>query len=181
LKQGIQIIGGRYRGKKLSVPEVEGLRPTPNRVRETVFNWLMHTILDARCLDAFAGSGALGFEAFSRGASTVVFLEQDPRAAAHLQQTLSAFKTPKLLLHQTDALSFLKQSKDVFDLIFLDPPFSHNKLGQCLDILTNQPLLPQGGLVYLESNQDLEPNPKQWQVLKQKQAGQVQFGLLQKR
>lgn len=86
MKQVVRIIGGLYRGKKLHFPDVEGLRPTPDRVRETLFNWLMHDIREARCLDAFAGSGALGLEAFSRGAARVVFLEQSPKAYAHLQK-----------------------------------------------------------------------------------------------
>ena len=103
MKQEIRIIGGQYRGKKLQFPNVEGLRPTPDRVRETLFNWLMHDIRDARCLDAFAGSGALGLEAFSRGASQVVFIEQAPLAQANLQKIIQAFNSPILKLLKVPA------------------------------------------------------------------------------
>ncbi|HAU1138500.1 TPA: 16S rRNA (guanine(966)-N(2))-methyltransferase RsmD, partial [Legionella pneumophila] len=101
MKQVIRIIGGLYRGKKIHFPDVDGLRPTPDRVRETLFNWLMNDIRNARCLDAFAGSGALGFEAYSRGASHVVFIEQSPKAHASLQNTIRQFDTPNLHLIKT--------------------------------------------------------------------------------
>lgn len=151
MKQIIRIIGGVYRGKKIHFPDIEGLRPTPDRVRETLFNWLMHEIRDARCLDAFAGSGALGLEAFSRGAKQVVFLEQSPKAHASLQKIISTFNSPKLQLLQTDALKYLQSNSKEFDIIFLDPPFAKNYLPQCLSHITQGNILKSGGLVYLES------------------------------
>ena len=116
----VRIIGGLYRGKKIHVPELEGLRPTPNRVRETLFNWLMNDIRGARCLDAFAGSGALGLEAYSRGAAEVIFLESSHCAHGALQKNIALFKNPTLILKKTDALSYLESAKEPFDIIFLD-------------------------------------------------------------
>lgn len=181
MKQEIRIIGGQYRGKKLHFPNVEGLRPTPDRVRETLFNWLMHDIRDARCLDAFAGSGALGLEAFSRGASQVVLVEKSPQAHANLQKIIHAFNSPILKLLNMDAQNYLQTSKDQFDLIFLDPPFAHNYLPQCITDLAQNDILVQGGLVYLESPTSIDMDEKQWQQIKLKQAGQVLYGLFKKR
>ncbi|KTC91912.1 16S rRNA (guanine(966)-N(2))-methyltransferase RsmD [Legionella cincinnatiensis] len=180
MKHSIRIIGGIYRGKKLSFPTEEGLRPTPDRVRETLFNWLMHDIREARCLDAFAGSGALGLEAFSRGAGRVVFLEQSPKAFTHLQKVISAFNSPKLKLLKTDALSYLKQSQEEFDLIFLDPPFAKNYLPQCIADITHSQIIKTGGLVYLESAVAIHLDEQDWRQVKMKQAGQVAYGLFEK-
>ena len=180
MKQIIRIIGGLYRGKKLQFPEVEGLRPTPDRVRETLFNWLMNDIKDARCLDAFAGSGALGFEAFSRGAKEVVFIEQSPHAHQNLQKIVSDFDSPKLKLIKGDTKLFLQHCKEPFDIIFLDPPYAQNYIPQCLDDIAQNNLLPQGGLVYLESSYSIEINLNQWRQLKLKQAGQVIYSLIEK-
>ncbi|EHL29896.1 16S rRNA (guanine(966)-N(2))-methyltransferase RsmD [Legionella drancourtii] len=181
MKQEIRIIGGQYRGKKLHFPNVDGLRPTPDRVRETLFNWLMHDIRDARCLDAFAGSGALGLEAFSRGASQVVLVEKSPQAHANLQKIIHAFNSPILKLLNMDAQHYLQTSKDQFDLIFLDPPFAHSYLPQCITDLAQNDILVQGGLVYLESPTSIDMDEKQWQQIKLKQAGQVLYGLFKKR
>lgn len=180
MKQIIRIIGGLYRGKKLTFPEVEGLRPTPDRVRETLFNWLMNDIKDARCLDAFAGSGALGFEAFSRGAAKVVFIEQSPQAHSNLKKIITQFNSPNLKLIKEDTLAYLQLRKEQFDIIFLDPPFAQNYIPQCLDEIVKNKLVPQGGLVYLESSTAIEPDSIHWQQVKLKQAGQVIFGLFEK-
>ncbi len=180
MKQIIRIIGGLYRGKKLHFPEVEGLRPTPDRVRETLFNWLMNDIKDARCLDAFAGSGALGFEAFSRGASKVTFIEQSPQAYANLQKIITQFNSPNLNLIKADTRLYLQQSTEQFDIIFLDPPFAQNYIPQCLNTLVQKKLVPSGGLVYLESPVAIEIETTQWQQIKLKQAGQVIYGLFEK-
>lgn len=180
MKQIIRIIGGLYRGKKLHFPEVEGLRPTPDRVRETLFNWLMHDIHDARCLDAFAGSGALGLEAFSRGAAQVVFIEQSPVAHSNLQKVISQFDTSLLKVVKADTHSYLQQCQTVFDLIFLDPPFGQNYIPGCLELIIQNKVLKTGGLLYLESAQMPEMDESQWQQLKLKQAGQVCYGLFKK-
>lgn len=180
MKQEIRIIGGLYRGKKINFPAIDGLRPTPDRVKETLFNWLMHHIQDARCLDVFAGSGSLGLEAFSRGASKVVLLEHSPIAYANLKKISAQFQSTKLHVQQTDARVYLQQCKEEFDLIFLDPPFSEDYLLPCLENLAQNPVLASGGLVYVESPTLIELNPYQWELLKQKQAGQVFFALYKK-
>lgn len=180
MKQVIRIIGGLYRGKKLHFPSVEGLRPTPDRVRETLFNWLMNDIKESRCLDAFAGSGALGLEAFSRGASNVVFLENSPKAYANLQKNINQFNSPNLKLIKGDALHFLKNSSEQFDIIFLDPPFAAEYIPQCLEEIARSTILPAGGTVYLESPKIISINENQWRQIKLKQAGQVMYGLIMK-
>lgn len=180
MKQIIRIIGGLYRGKKLQFPEVEGLRPTPDRVRETLFNWLMHDIHGARCLDAFAGSGALGLEAFSRGAAQVVFIEQSPEAHSNLNKIINQFNSPGLTVVKADSHSYLQQSTEPFDLIFLDPPFGQNYIPGCLELIIHNHRLKTGGLLYLESAQMPEIDESQWQQLKLKQAGQVCYGLFKK-
>lgn len=180
LKQTIRIIGGQYRGKKLTFPAIEGLRPTPDRVRETLFNWLMHNIRDARCLDAFAGSGALGFESFSRGASSVLLIEQERTAYLNLMKQAQAFNSSKLQVIQGDALTFLSHTKVQFDIIFLDPPFAKNYWTSFLNLLETTGVLVKGGLVYIEAPQALILNENTWQMLKLKQAGQVVYGLYQK-
>jgi len=181
LKQTIRIIGGLYRGKKLQFPEVEGLRPTPDRVRETVFNWLMNHVRNARCLDAFAGSGALGFEAFSRGAAEVVFIEQSLTASTNLGRIIKEFDTTQLKLVKADSLLYLKQQPQAFDIIFLDPPYALNYIPECLDLIEQNSLLKDSGLIYYESASTLEINTEYWQEIKAKKAGQVYYGLLQKR
>ncbi|CEK11702.1 16S rRNA (guanine(966)-N(2))-methyltransferase RsmD [Legionella hackeliae] len=180
MKQTVRIIGGRYRGKKLSFPNVEGLRPTPDRVKETLFNWLMHDIHGARCLDAFAGSGALGFEAYSRGASRVVLVESSPKVYANLQQVASAFDSNALSVVQANAEDYFINSTERFDIIFLDPPFAKNYLPNCLKILSQSDLLIPGGLVYLESPDKISLDPVHWAEKKSKQAGQVIYGLYEK-
>jgi 16S rRNA (guanine966-N2)-methyltransferase len=169
-----------YRGKKIHFPDIEELRPTPDRVRETLFNWLMQDIREARCLDAFAGSGALGLEAFSRGAARVVFLEKAAPAYAHLHHTLSDFKSPKLHLIKTDALEFLHHNQEEFDIIFLDPPFAQNYLPQCIAGIEQNLILKKGGLLYIESSIPPQLNENYWRLIKLKKAGQVIYGLFEK-
>lgn len=180
MKQIIRIIGGLYRGKKLHFPDIEGLRPTPDRVRETLFNWLMHDIKEARCLDAFAGSGALGLEAFSRGAARVVLVEQSPEAHINLQKIITQFNSTVLKLVKGNTLSYLEQCQEQFDIIFLDPPFAKDYIPECLAKIEQHNLLPQGGLVYIESAQITEVDGMHWQQIKLKQAGQVVYGLFKK-
>lgn len=181
MKQTIRIIGGRYRGKKLTFPDSEGLRPTPDRVRETLFNWLMNDIQQTRCLDAFAGSGALGFEAFSRGAAEVCFIEHNKTAYHHLQATITHFNANHLTAIQTDACEFIRQTQRTFDIVFLDPPFNSNVIASCLSALSQSNVLQTGGLVYIESAHEITADQYQWNTLKQKKAGQVFYGLLKKK
>ena len=176
----IRIIGGQFRGKKLHFPPIEGLRPTPDRVRETLFNWLMNDIRDARCLDAFAGSGALGFEAFSRGAAQVLLLEEAPKAYTNLLNIVSAFSSPKLSVKKADACEFLQQTTEQFNIIFLDPPFAKNYLPQCLELIENSKILLADGLLYLESPHEIFVDETIWQPIKLKKAGQIVYGLYKK-
>ena len=180
MKQEIRIIGGLYRGKKIHFPSVEGLRPTPDRVKETLFNWLMHDVRDARCLDAFAGSGSLGFEAFSREASQVVFVEQSTAAHSNLQKIIRQFNSPKLKLIKGDARSYLQQSVEQYDLIFLDPPFADDYLPSCITSIIKNQLLKSGGLLYLETPVKIELDSNEWKLIKSKVAGQVVSSLFEK-
>ncbi len=179
MKQTVRIIGGQYRGKKLHFPSIEGLRPTPDRVRETLFNWLMHDIKDTRCLDAFAGSGALGLEAFSRGAREVVMIEQSPQAYAHLKKIITQFKSTALKLEHGDSLNYLQKCTNPFDIIFLDPPFKQQLIPACVDYIRRNNLITPNGLLYLESDSAIQLDPLYWQEIKSKQNGQVVFGLFQ--
>ena len=180
MKQTVRIIGGQYRGKKLHFPAIEGLRPTPDRVKETLFNWLMNDIRDKKCLDAFAGSGALGFEAFSRGAKQVVFVESSPKVFNNLKQLVGSFNTENLLVIQANALAYLEKTVENFDIIFLDPPFAQNYLPECLNLLAHSKILAKGGLVYIESPTKPILDPSLWREIKLKQAGQVIYGLYEK-
>lgn len=181
MKQEIRIIGGLYRGKKIHFPVVDGLRPTPDRVKETLFNWLMHDIKGARCLDAFAGSGSLGIEAFSRGASQVVFVEQTIAAYKNLQKIIAQFNSPSSLhLIKDDARNYLQACNSSFDLIFLDPPFSQNYLPVCINSIVKNKLLSSKGLLYLETPETISLDLEQWKLIKFKQAGQVFSSLFEK-
>ncbi|MBA2651171.1 MAG: 16S rRNA (guanine(966)-N(2))-methyltransferase RsmD [Tatlockia sp.] len=180
MKHTVRIIGGRYRGKKLHFPDIEGLRPTPDRVKETLFNWIMHEVRGARCLDAFAGSGALGFEAFSRGAKQVVLVESSPQAYTNLKQIAASFKANNIAIINARAEDYFQKAQEPFDIIFLDPPFAKNYLPSCLDILANSNLLIKGGLIYIESESKQEISPLHWRERKFKQAGQVCYSLYEK-
>ena len=177
----VRIIGGDWRSRVLGFADIPDIRPTPDRVRETLFNWLQLPIVGAWCLDLFAGSGALGFEALSRGASGVVALELDGKAAAAIRENARLLKTDKLQLVQRSALEWLQQNADKrqFDVVFLDPPFSAGFYESCGRLLQEQQWLAPGALVYVEAEQSLEllGMPASWQLLKHKRAGSVHFGL----
>lgn len=177
MKQYIRIIGGVYRGKKLIFPDVPGLRPTTDRIKETVFNWLMHDIRNAVCLDAFAGSGSLGFEAFSRGAQTVTLVENSLPIYQQLKKHIIDFKSDQLKLIHSDLQSFIKKTpQEQFDIVFFDPPFS--QLFWYESFLTEvYRTLKTGGLLYLESPHKMQLSAAHWHELKSKQAGQVTYSL----
>lgn len=181
-KSQVRIIGGLYRGKKIVFPNCENLRPTPDRVRETLFNWLAKEVHGARCLDAFAGSGALGFEAFSRGAEEVWMIESNALAFQNLQANSQGFKDGRFRCLQSDALAFLSQSPSTFDIIFLDPPFQDGGklLKECLLTIASHHCLRPAGLVYTESSQEVLIDPALWKVRKSKKAGKVYYALLEK-
>lgn len=181
----IRIIAGKWRGRQIKVLPHIGVRPTPSRVRETVFNWLMGSLVDANCLDLFAGSGALGFEALSRGAKHITFVDvQIPiiKAIKNTATLLNALNDCDTVL--SDGLSFLRHVKPnskPFDIIFLDPPFATDLLSKSMILLAASSLVTDKTLLYIESSEELsqEVLPTGWQMLKQKVAGEVAYHLVQ--
>jgi len=177
----IRIIAGKWRGRKISFLDQEGLRPSPERVRETLFNWLQSDIVGAHCLDLFAGSGALALEAASRGAKKVNCLEINQEAVGSIKNNIALLQIDAISIIQQDAFKFLKntESKLKYSLVFLDPPFNENMLEESCELLENNSWLTDSALIYLESNQALEKYvlPSNWMLIKQKKAGQVYYGL----
>ena len=177
----VRIIGGVHRGRRLPFADLPGVRPSGDRVRETLFNWLQPMIQGARCLDLFAGSGVLGLEAASRGAGEVVMLDSAPQVICQLEANKRLLGLEQLRLQQGDALQWLEQT-DVkpFDLVFLDPPFGANLLGPVCHKLAAKGWLAEGARIYLEQEaaRALPELPDPWVLLKQKRAGQVRFALV---
>ncbi len=175
----VRIIGGEWRSRRISFPDHEGLRPSADRVRETLFNWLGQDLYGLSCLDLFAGSGALGFEALSRCAASVVMVEQSRVACAALRRNADLLGAKNLQLQCTDALEFASaaaaDSTKRFDVVFLDPPFRSGLLGPALPLLV--PLLRFGARVYVENAAAFAPSGA-WRVLRQGRAGQVHYSLV---
>ena len=174
----LRIIGGRWRGRKLVFPEAPGLRPTPDRVRETLFNWLSPVISGARCLDLFCGSGALSLEALSRGAGHATLIDLSTKVIRQLQQNLALLDCNNAELIQADALSWLTgvspNPGGGYDIIFLDPPFRQQLLDRCCSEIADRALLNPGGLVYLEMETGATPSlPSSWEIYRQTKAGNV--------
>jgi 16S rRNA (guanine966-N2)-methyltransferase len=172
----VRIIGGTLRSRIISFPDADGLRPTPDRVRETLFNWLGQTLYGRTCLDLFAGSGALGFEAASRGAERVVMVEFDRAAVRALQENIRKLGCANVSVQGQDGLEFVLRNADRYDVIFLDPPFSKDYLPRLLEILPER--LNENGLVYVESGAMIDIPPP-WHTIKSGKAGQVHYQLLQ--
>lgn len=175
----LRIIGGRWRGRKLSFPAVADLRPSADRVRETLFNWLQAEIPGARCLDLFAGSGALGLEALSRGAAEVMLVEQNAEAAAQIRQHLQTLCCEAGKVAQADAFAFLKGPATPFDVVFLDPPYRLDCLAQCCRLLEQGGWLKPRAYIYLEDMRQRPPPtlPDNWELLRSKKAGEVGYRL----
>jgi 16S rRNA (guanine966-N2)-methyltransferase len=175
----VRIIGGIHRGRKLRFANVAGLRPTGDRVRETLFNWLAPVIDGAHCLDLFAGSGALGLEAASRGAGQVLMLDRSPRVVEQLRANVTLMGLDQVRVLQVDALKWLRGEPRPWDLIFLDPPFDDNLLPRALPLLFDGGWLKPGGLVYLEADarSGLPPLPAGLVMEREKRQGDVVFGL----
>jgi len=173
----IRIISGQFRGRKLPVKDVQGLRPTTDRIKETVFNWLMQDTRDAKVLDCFAGSGGLGFEALSRFAHSACFLEMDKLAASQLKANIDTLKLTNAEVVCTDSLLHLSKNpqQQQYNLVFIDPPFRQGLAQQCCDLLTENAWLNKNALIYVEVESDLQPlqTPSNWLLLKEKAAGQV--------
>jgi 16S rRNA (guanine966-N2)-methyltransferase len=175
-KGEIRIIAGEYRGRRIKVASRPGLRPTPDRVRETLFNWLGQRLDGLACLDVFAGSGALGFEAASRGAARVVMLESDRSAFSALESARERIGARAVELVRGDAFDYLARSRERFDVVFLDPPFRQNALPAAFERL--EPRLAAKARVYVESDAACEPGG-QWSELKRSRAGQVSYQLFE--
>lgn len=178
----VRVIAGEWRSRRIAFPELPGLRPTPDRVRETLFNWLGHDLEGFRCLDLYAGSGALGFEAHSRGASQVIMVENNPVVVRALEANATRFSASRLKIVRADALEFLRRSANGgavgetrFDVVFIDPPFDQGVPDEVLSLLP--PLLATGGLVYMEAGVQAVV-PQSWKTEKQGKAGQVHFQLM---
>ncbi|WP_114241665.1 16S rRNA (guanine(966)-N(2))-methyltransferase RsmD [Dyella sp. C9] len=174
----IRIIGGQLRNSRLEVPELPGLRPTPERVRETLFNWLAPVIGGARALDLCAGTGALGIEALSRGASSVQFVERDSRAAQALRDNLARLKVGGGNVASTDALAYLQGAPTPFGLVFLDPPFALDLWSPLAQRLEQGGWLTPGAWIYVESSRAAAPVlPMAWVLHREGTAGEVRYAL----
>ena len=173
----VRIIGGIHRSRILKFKDgITGLRPTPDRVRETVFNWLGQSLIGKTCLDLFAGSGAFGFEAVSRGAKSVILVESNRNVYADLASNAKLLKADNVLVKNQNALNYISRANQYFDIIFIDPPYSSNLLQKCLNELNSGRLMNEDTVLYIEY-QDL-PDLAAYQVIKQGRAGMVHFALL---
>ena len=179
----LRIVGGEWRGRRVKLAAGAPIRPTPDRVRETLFNWLQPVIRGARCLDLFAGSGALGLEALSRGAREVVFVDRDARAIRQIGSILEAFAAPSMPLHVSDALAFLRGTASAFDIVFLDPPFASGLLANASVRLEDKGWLAPNALIYIEAaHRDGPPVlPATWRLARAKRAGEVGYYLVEGR
>ncbi len=179
----LRIVAGKWRSRLLPVAGVPGLRPTPERIRETLFNWLAPVIDGARCLDVFAGSGALAFEAVSRGAASADLIEQSPAAVAILRDNTRLLDATAITVHRQDAYRFLggRDGKAAYDIVFLDPPFADGRHEELCRLLADNGWLVPAALVYLELDrkEDLPALPDGWQVIKEKTAGNVRYALIE--
>lgn len=199
----LRIIAGNWRGRRLSVPDLPGLRPSGDRAREVLFNWLQGRVRGARCLDVFAGTGALGLEAASRGAASVVLVEQDRRLCRQLIELGEGWPGGDVLtVVQADAVRWLERAEAPFDIVFVDPPFGAGLYAETLSALSRPGLLAPGALVYVESaarspapfqpqdestrsasspcqGEELAPSPANWSILREKRLGDVRMQLLQ--
>ncbi|WP_428614046.1 16S rRNA (guanine(966)-N(2))-methyltransferase RsmD [Pseudoalteromonas sp.] len=180
----IRIISGQFRGRKLPVKDVQGLRPTTDRIKETVFNWLMQDTRGAAVLDCFAGSGGLGFEALSRFAQRATFFELDKGAAIQLKENISTLKLDNAVIKQDNSLSLLANNaqNEQFDLVFVDPPFRQNLAEKTCFLLEENNWLTAQALIYVEVESELNSLdiPDNWMLLKEKTAGQVICRLYQR-
>ena len=179
----LRIIGGEWRGRKLRFPDAPNLRPTPDRVRETVFNWLAPMIQGARCLDLFAGSGALGLEALSRGAAFTTFVDSHKKVIQALLSHLELLNAnDRAEVRQMDGVKFLNEQATKYDLVFLDPPYHLDLMQKVVPLLESNAWLNENAMLYLEieKRQSLPELPDNWVPLKEKTAGEVNYFLFQR-
>ncbi|HEY5601872.1 MAG TPA: 16S rRNA (guanine(966)-N(2))-methyltransferase RsmD [Gammaproteobacteria bacterium] len=180
----VRIIGGQWRSRKLHFSDIPDLRPTPDRVRETLFNWLQPVIAGARCLDLFAGSGALGFEALSRGAAYCLFIDKHPQSIAAIQHNLALLKTTAGDTITGDSLQILQRLHEApidkqFNVVFVDPPYAMNCALQCCQLLVEHQWLAAEAYIYLESSTAIDEHqlPPHWKMHRQQKAGNVRYHL----
>jgi 16S rRNA (guanine966-N2)-methyltransferase len=177
----LRIIAGAWRGRKLAFAPVDGLRPTPDRVRETLFNWLGLSVHGARCLDLFAGSGALGLEAASRGAAVVVLVDADPLVARTLREQARLLDAQQVRIIQAHCERYLMGPTEPFDLVFLDPPYRQGLLPECMGLLEQRGWLAPEAWIYIEAERELEPTlPGNWEPYRSKTTGQVGYHLVRR-
>ena len=177
----LRIVAGNWRSRLLEIADVKGLRPTSERIRETLFNWLMPTIHGTKCLDLFAGTGGLGLEALSRGASECVFVEKSSRAACVLERNVRKLNADGATVLKQDAYDYLAEAgRERFDLVFLDPPFATESVGELCRLIHKGNLLTAGGKVYVEQDRSAnEPElPEGWRTWKRGTAGKVRYSLV---
>jgi 16S rRNA (guanine966-N2)-methyltransferase len=182
VKNELRLIAGQWRSRKLRFPDAEGLRPTPDRVRETLFNWLRHDVEHARCLDLYAGSGALGFEAASRGAARVVLVESDPKVFAALDQNRKLLDAGQVECSRADAARYLAGPAERFDVVFLDPPFRKDLVTPACETLEARGWLAPRAKVYIETEREWNPTglPPYWRLLRNGTAGEVAYHLYER-
>ncbi|WP_281630807.1 16S rRNA (guanine(966)-N(2))-methyltransferase RsmD [Vibrio sp. St2] len=178
----VRIISGLWRGRKLPVHDAEGLRPTTDRVKETLFNWLAQDVPQAKCLDLFAGSGGLGFEAASRQADKVTMIELNPTAFKQLEKNIAALNSDNLTAINSDTLSFLQQAGTPHHVVFIDPPFRKGLLEQTVTLLESNGWLANDAMIYIETEKELalEGIPTNWHLHREKTAGQVSYRLFER-
>ncbi len=177
-KNEFRIIAGQWRRRRLKFPALPGIRPSPDRVRETLFNWLMNRITGAGCLDLFAGSGALGLEALSRGAASVVFIDQERQVVEALRAHLESLHAANGEVLQSEALAFLRGPRRAFDIVFLDPPFTSSLLAEAASVLEQHGWLAPQAHIYTEYPAGFAPQlPDTWEVIRESHAGRVGFAL----
>ena len=177
----LRIIAGTWRGRKLAFAPVAGLRPTPDRVRETLFNWLGSSVHGARCLDLFAGSGALGLEAASRGAAAVMLVDADPLVVRTLREQASMLVARQVRIVQAACERYLRGPCEPFDVVFLDPPYRQGVLPGCMELLERRGWLAPGAWIYLEAERGLELTlPANWEPYRSKTTGQVGYHLVRR-
>lgn len=178
----VSIIAGQWRGSRINVVDSEDLRPTSGRIRETLFNWLQFEIRGLTCLDLFAGSGALGFEAASRGAGKVTMVEKQPKICRQLELTAQRLGAGQVTVFCSNARGFLGSNQLVYDLVFLDPPFRSDLLDQTCQTLEQSGALAENAKIYLETATSNRPEhlPPNWSILHSKFAGDVNYNLLQR-
>lgn len=178
----LRVIGGIWRRRRLAVPDAEGLRPTPDRVRETLFNWLQPSLPGARCIDLFAGTGALCLEALSRGAGQVVMVEKASHVVAVLRENVARLGAENAEVIEADAIDYLGRPPQVFDIVFIDPPFHSDLIARSSRLLDERGWIRAGALIYIEAPRDATvlPIPGTWELVRSRTAGQVGYHLARK-